>query len=117
MEDVAAVIAADNLPRIGVEQQLGWVEAMSLLRRPRPVDPPSVHQARPCSRQGGMPDAVGAVVQTEPLLLVQALAVEEAKVDRGGMGRCEVWRYDALSMICLWSFLMLQPFFTKSRAR
>jgi hypothetical protein len=91
-EQIAAVIAPQDLARIRVEQQLGRIEALPVVRRPRTVHAIAVDQPRAPAGQQPMPDAIGAGRQPKALLFALAGAIEEAKLDSLRIRRhqCEV---------------------------
>mmetsp|Transcript_21539 Transcript_21539/g.83730 ORF Transcript_21539/g.83730 Transcript_21539/m.83730 type:complete len:418 (-) Transcript_21539:1647-2900(-) len=72
---------ADDLARIGVQQQLVRVEAVALFRRIRAVRPEAVHEPRPDARQEAVPYAVLRTVECVATQLALAFAVEHAQFD------------------------------------
>ncbi|MET3823440.1 hypothetical protein ABID76_006166 [Burkholderia ambifaria] len=72
---------ADQLARVRVEQQLGRVEAMAVLRLVRAIRTKAVHGARMRVRQVAVPHLVGAFGQVEAREFLAAGRVEHAQLD------------------------------------
>ena len=87
---VVATVAAQHRTGSRVEQQLGRVEPVALVRRPGAVHAPAVHQAgtdtRP-QRQRPAPDAILWLRQAQAGCLVLAGGVKQAQLNRRRMGR------------------------------
>ena len=87
---VVAAVAAQHSPGSRVEQQLGRVEPVALVRGPGTVHAPAVHQActnaRP-QRQRAAPDAALWLRQAQAGCLVLARGVKQAQLHRRGVGR------------------------------
>ena len=92
-----ATVAADHLLRPGVEQQLGRVEPVPALRRPRPVGAQAIHQAGPGGGQEAVPDALAAGRQPQAMAFLAAGGIEEAELDRFGVRRPHGEIYPALA--------------------
>ena len=84
---IAPLEVADHLARIGVEQQLVRVEALPVLRLPRPVGTQSVDEAGAGSGQVAMPDIAAACRQGQARGLDAPRIVVQAKLDGHGMRR------------------------------
>src|SRR4051812_26923984 len=69
---------SDDLPGIGIEQELVRIEAMTAERLVRSVYPESIHGARPCVRQITVPDLVGVFWEGDALRLTFVTLVEQA---------------------------------------
>ena len=84
-------VLAQHLARIGVEQQLGRVEALPLRRCPGAVHAVAIDQAGLGTGQQAMPQAV-AVAELEAGSLVRAAVVEQAQLHglRVGRGQAKV---------------------------
>ena len=76
---------ADEFTRIGVEQQLRIVEAVTVHRVERAADAIAVELAGLHARDMAVPDAVGAFGQRDALGLLAAVLGEEAERDAFGM--------------------------------
>ena len=75
-----------NGPRIGVHDELGWIEAQTELRTIRAIDTIAVDLTWPQTRNIAVPDVAGTFRQSDALGLVGIVgAVEEAELDRGGV--------------------------------
>ena len=83
--DLVPLEAADDLAGVRVEQQLGRVEAVALLRLPRAACAQPVQQARLGIGQVAMPDLLRAAGQGGAGELLPAGLVEQAEVDAVGM--------------------------------
>ena len=90
---------AHQLLGIGVDQQLVGVEAVAGLGLVGAVDAETVDGARPRFRQIAVPDLVGIFGQFDPLALGDAVIVEQAEFDLGGVGR-EDGEVDAETIPC-----------------
>jgi hypothetical protein len=84
---VAPLELANHLARIGVEQQLVRVEALPLLRLPRPVGTQAVDQAGTSATEVAVPDIAAARGQDQACGLGTAAVVVQAQLDGGGMRR------------------------------
>jgi hypothetical protein len=82
---IAPLDGADNRFGVGVQQQLVRIEAVSLLRPIRTMDPVAVQLARTHFRQIGMPDLVGLLAQLDALLFLSPAVVKQAQLDLVGV--------------------------------
>ncbi len=87
VERVAPAQRPDQVPGVGVEQQLVRVEAVPFFRPVRPVHAVTVEQPGPRLGQVAVPDAVGALAQRDALDLAPAAGVEQAELDLLGVRR------------------------------
>jgi hypothetical protein len=86
-EDFRAPLQApDDGFRVGIEQQLAWIETMAGFRLIRPVHPIAVAGAGTRIRQEAVPDLIGIFRQLHPADFLLAPLVEEAQLDLGGVG-------------------------------
>jgi hypothetical protein len=69
---------ADKLPRIGIDQQLVGIEAVSGLRFERAVDAIAINGAGAGGRKIPVPDLVGVLRQLNPLQFGLAAVIEQA---------------------------------------
>ncbi|MNO90258.1 hypothetical protein D3C76_817650 [compost metagenome] len=78
---------ADQLPGIGIDQQLVGIEAVPGVGFVGAIDPVSVDLPRMRIRQVAMPDFVAVLRQLDALLFPLAAGIEQAQLHAGGMGR------------------------------
>ena len=77
----APVYSANDLPRIGVKQQLVRVEAMAIDWIMRAMDPIAIEHAGPYLRQVGMPDLIGIFLELDAGDFRLAAIVVETELD------------------------------------
>jgi hypothetical protein len=72
-----------DVARIGVEQELGRIEAVSMRRVPGSVDPVAVELTRKDAAQVAVPDVIGTARQADATGLVPLAGIEQAEIDGG----------------------------------
>ena len=77
---------AAELLAVGIDQQLVRIEAVARFRRVGPVHAIAVELARRDVGEIDVPDVLGALRQRDALDFASAVAVEQAKLDLGGVG-------------------------------
>jgi hypothetical protein len=76
---------AYDLSRVGIQQQLIRIEAMTLLRFIRSMHSVTVNGAGTDACDIAVPDFVRVLGQLDPLELPLAIAVEQTQLDFGGV--------------------------------
>ncbi len=77
---------ADELARVGIDQQFVWIEAVSGLGLVRSMHSIAVDGAGAHIDQVAVPDLVGVLGQLDALDLGLTVGVEQAQLDLGGIG-------------------------------
>ena len=80
---------AGEFPGIGVDQQFGGIEAVAFVWRVGSVDPVAIARSRRQAGDKTVPDAVAVLRQRQPRGLPAAGTVEQAQLDRLGVGRIQ----------------------------
>ena len=80
---VAPAEPADDILGVGLDQQLVWVEAVTMRRIVGAVHAIAVEQARAGLRQIAMPDQVGPFTQFNTLNFLFPTGIKEAQLDLG----------------------------------
>ncbi len=75
-----------EVPGIGVDEQLGRIEAVAVRGVVVAVDAIAVEQARKDVRQIAVPDLVGVFGEVDPLDLATAVRIEQTELDPLGIG-------------------------------
>src|SRR6185437_2235223 len=85
--EIADVKRADELARVGVEQQLMRIEAVALQRGVRSMHAIAIEHSRIGAGQIAVPDAFGIFGQGNTLELTPPVLVEKAKLNALGIRR------------------------------